>query len=247
MKKTIFFSLMFVLLALGLQNSAFAAISTTHFVEVEKGDSLYSIAKGLKINFAKFVEANRTNLRYRENPDLIYPGQILDIPLDVTMAKDLVVHPNVAKDAEESMLAMPDPAKLPESDAAAKPVRKNADKSTVVNSKAIYAQKENDVAYGNWKAALSTAMDDKRTFVLFLTFVTFLLVFLVVEEIFRPNIKRNVRLNSTGSNINLSAVFRWDAEKNVGLQAINIKFLNRCIYRKRKTMSLLFWLIYLDQ
>lgn len=41
-------------------------------------------------------------------------------------------------------------------------------------------------------------------------------LFLRLEEIFTPNIKREMRLRSTGSRINLPAVFRWKAQKASG-------------------------------
>lgn len=43
----------------------------------------------------------------------------------------------------------------------------------------------------------------------------------LLEEIFTPNIKRTMRLTSSGAKINLPAVFRWEAGRNAGAKALD--------------------------
>jgi hypothetical protein len=44
-----------------------------------------------------------------------------------------------------------------------------------------------------------------------------------LEDLFTPNIKRSVRLRSSGSRLNLPALFRWEASRSAGVAAIDNK------------------------
>lgn len=48
-----------------------------------------------------------------------------------------------------------------------------------------------------------------------------------LEEIFRPNIKRDVKLTSAGSRLNLPAVFRWEASRGAGAKATDNRIFER--------------------
>ncbi len=48
-----------------------------------------------------------------------------------------------------------------------------------------------------------------------------------LEEIFVPNIKRAMKLSSTGNRINLPAVFRWDANRQAGIQSMDNRIFEK--------------------
>lgn len=54
-----------------------------------------------------------------------------------------------------------------------------------------------------------------------------------LEDIFTPNIKRTVRLASSGSRISLPAVFRWEADRRAGTAAIDNKIFET-VHRPEK-------------
>ncbi len=87
LKKYILTIIMVVLLFAFIHtNSAQANINTTHTVSY--GDTLWKIAVRYEVGLSEIINANSE----LQNPDLIYPGQIINIPnIDEVKAKEIEV------------------------------------------------------------------------------------------------------------------------------------------------------------
>lgn len=184
MKKIISILVFAVAVALS-HNSAFAAISTEHFVRVEKGDNMYSIASDLHIDFVRFVQVNKPNLRYSENPDLIYPGQILDIPADAVVEIGIGEEHNnstVESMTEQNPTSFRRPAEERGSlmDAVVKTFGvASADKENVVRFHIGNAPHVIEGVAGKIFMAITEALGGMRGLELFMVLLTFFVVFLL--------------------------------------------------------------------
>ncbi len=73
---------MFLTALIGFSSTVFAA---TDIYTVQKGDSLWEISKKYRIGISEIIQANPQF----ENPNLIYPGDKVTIPLDDPVLKGL--------------------------------------------------------------------------------------------------------------------------------------------------------------
>lgn len=59
-----------------------------------------------------------------------------------------------------------------------------------------------------------------------------------LEEVFTPNIKRKMKLRSTGSKINLPAVFRWEASRKGGARQVDTKIFETLHLPEKKDYAI---------
>lgn len=59
-----------------------------------------------------------------------------------------------------------------------------------------------------------------------------------LEEIFHPSIKKKVKLTSTGSRLNLPALFRWEANRAVGNPAMSTRIFERVHLPEKKDYAI---------
>jgi uncharacterized YkwD family protein/spore coat assembly protein SafA len=83
LKKVVFMLVLSVFLMGGMGSHAFAQSGSTTTYTVQKGDSLWKISVRYQIGLSELIQANPQV----ENPNLIYPGEKLTIPL-LTAIKD---------------------------------------------------------------------------------------------------------------------------------------------------------------